>query len=233
MRRNNKICVGPPLSRNNVFYINDIEINALNINNCNIVYDSILSSQYPLFFKNLLRKNWWNLLLFFRSERKKGETVRKTSFDERNWFEPNLFPSRKKELSKYVWLLHSYISAMFFNYERNIYYRYIYIYIFKYVKHFSFFLSFNLASQMEKRATKKDHRGILDLWPFFFSFSRIREFRSHRERATCPIWHTLDLRDTYFSRVVDLFSIYLIVQFFRKRAKSRIPFSRQGVNKNN
>lgn len=37
------------------------------------------------------------------------------------------------------------------------------IYIFKYVKHFSFFLSFNLASQMEKRATKKDHRGILDL----------------------------------------------------------------------
>lgn len=24
--------VGPPLSRNNVFYINDIEINALNIN---------------------------------------------------------------------------------------------------------------------------------------------------------------------------------------------------------
>lgn len=109
----------------------------------------------------------------------------------------------------------------------------IYIYIFKYVKHFSFFLSFNLASQMEKRATKKDHRGILDLWPFFFSFSRIREFRSHRERATCPIWLTLDLRDTYFSRVVDLFSIYLIVQFFRKRAKSRIPFSRQGVNKNN
>lgn len=127
MRRNNKICVGPPLSRNNVFYINDIEINALNINNCNIVYDSILSSQYPLFFKNLLRKNWWNLLLFFRSERKKGETVRKTSFDERNWFEPNLFPSRKKELSKYVWLLHSYISAMFFNYERNIHCRYIYL----------------------------------------------------------------------------------------------------------
>lgn len=48
--------VGPPLSRNNVFYINDIEINALNINNClykysivTIVYDSILSSQ-PLFF---------------------------------------------------------------------------------------------------------------------------------------------------------------------------------------
>lgn len=64
-----------------------------------------------------------------------------------------------------------YISAMFFNYERNIYY----IYIFKYVKHFSFFLSFNLASQMEKRATKRTIEEYLT-FDLFFPFPKSASF---------------------------------------------------------
>lgn len=102
---------------------------------------------------------------------------------------------------------------------------YIYIFIFKYVKHFSFFLSFNLASQMEKRATKRTIEEYLTFDLFSFPFPESASFAAITNVLLVRFDTPLTCETPIFlelSTVVDLFSIYLIVQFLKA---SKITYS--------
>lgn len=69
--------VGPPLSRNNVFYINDIEINALNINKI-ATQSMIVFSRVSLSFSTSFKKTDKTYYSFAAKEGKTVRTVQQT-----------------------------------------------------------------------------------------------------------------------------------------------------------
>lgn len=180
---------------------------------------SRVSLSFSTSFKKLIK------LIILSQRKKKRKNCSNGSTKETVRFLNEFIFFKEKRVIKICLTFHCGIFPRCFLITSEISTIYIYIFIFKYVKHFSFFLSFNLASQMEKRATKRTIEEYLTFDLFSFPFPESASFVAITNVLLVRFDTPLTCETPIFlelSTVVDLFSIYLIVQFLKA---SKITYS--------